>query len=310
MDRTFVLKGIGIFLLLIGVASAIIGPYEIFAFYLFSDGGRFHYEGFGFGSFTFANIAWQIIGYYVIAFLCLSLGYGHLRLRRWIPHVMQSLLWCGLIVGIPLAVIFLFMLSVKDVSVAAWVFVVLILAMLYSAGQVLLIRFYRSRNVQLTIAASEIHSSGFAQRPLPILVVTILFIFYIVILHVPLFVNGVFPAYGFWLSDLHGFVVLDALIVSLAFLAWGVFMQRFWAWVGSILYLSLLTSTIVVTLANSTLAQMLQAMKLPGFEQKLLEGIPLTGIHFAPFVGIPLALTLGVLIHSRQFFKPPEKDSR
>ena len=44
----------------------------MYCFYLFSEGGRFHYEGFGFGSFMFGNIASQIVGYYLIA-ACSSL---------------------------------------------------------------------------------------------------------------------------------------------------------------------------------------------------------------------------------------------
>ncbi len=47
-DRTQILVAIGVFLLLIGLAAALLGPLEMYCFYLFSEGGRFHYEGFGF----------------------------------------------------------------------------------------------------------------------------------------------------------------------------------------------------------------------------------------------------------------------
>ena len=62
---------------------AFIGPLEMYCFYLFSEGGRFHYEGFGFGSFMFANIAAQIVGYYLIALVAIPLGYGHVKRLRW-----------------------------------------------------------------------------------------------------------------------------------------------------------------------------------------------------------------------------------
>ena len=75
-DRTPILVFFGVVLLLVGVAVAFIGPLELYCFYLFSEGGRFHYEGFGFGSFMFANIASQIVGYYLIAALAIPLGYG------------------------------------------------------------------------------------------------------------------------------------------------------------------------------------------------------------------------------------------
>ena len=83
-DRSPILVAIGALLLLIGIAAALLGPAEMYCFYLFSEGGRFHYEGFGFGSFMFGNIACQIIGYYVIAAVFIPLGYGHVRMRRWV----------------------------------------------------------------------------------------------------------------------------------------------------------------------------------------------------------------------------------
>ena len=63
-DRMWFLTVIGGFLLLAGIAVAFLGPAEMYCFYLFSEGGRFHYEGFGFGSFMFGNIAGQIIRHY------------------------------------------------------------------------------------------------------------------------------------------------------------------------------------------------------------------------------------------------------
>ena len=48
----FILTLIGSIFLLIGIISAFFGPLEIYCYYLFSAGGRFHYEGFGVGSFT------------------------------------------------------------------------------------------------------------------------------------------------------------------------------------------------------------------------------------------------------------------
>ena len=44
------LRIIGVVLVVVGLIAAYYGPLEIFVFYLFSDGGRFHYDGFGMGS--------------------------------------------------------------------------------------------------------------------------------------------------------------------------------------------------------------------------------------------------------------------
>ena len=82
-DCRIVLFIIGGLLLVGGIAVGFFGPAEMYCFYLFSEGGRFAYEGFGFGSFMFGNIAAQIIGYYLIGIVGVCLGYGHLAMRRW-----------------------------------------------------------------------------------------------------------------------------------------------------------------------------------------------------------------------------------
>lgn len=44
------LRTTGLALILVGMVAAYYGPLEIYVFYFFSDGGRFHYDGFGVGS--------------------------------------------------------------------------------------------------------------------------------------------------------------------------------------------------------------------------------------------------------------------
>lgn len=302
-DRTLVLAIIGALLLLVGVAAALFGPAEMYCFYLFSEGGRFHYEGFGFGSLMFGSIAWQIIGYYAIALLFIPLGYGHLRPRRWVRVLLLSLLWCGLIVGAPLMIVFLSMLSVKELSPTAALLVVVVLGMSYLIVPGLLIRFYKSQSVRQTFEAKDTNSYWIERLPMPVLVLAVLFIFYLVVLHVPIFFNGIFPLFGIWLSDIQGVLALDISIISLVCLTWGILRQRAWAWWGSVGYFGLQTFSLVVTLIQSSFSEMLSLMRFPPTEMDLLEGVPLQGVHFAPFIGIPLVITLGVIILSKRHFE-------
>lgn len=301
-DRTRLLVLIGVALLLVGAAAAFLGPIEIYCFYLFSEGGRFHYEGFRFGSLMFASIAWQIIGYYAIALLCIPLGYGHVRPLRRARVLMLSLLWCAVILGLPLMVIFLFMLSVKELSSTTGLLVVIALGLVYLTVPALLIRFYQSHDVRQTFEAKDARSYATERLPMPVLVLAVLFIFYAIFMHVPLFFNGIFPLFGVWLSDKQGFVALDIAIISLVCLTWGILRQQMWAWWGSVVYFGLLTASSVVTLARSSFAEILAPMQLPPAEIEMLKGVPLQGIHFVPFVGIPLLITLSVIVLSRRYF--------
>jgi hypothetical protein len=301
-DRTALLVVIGVLLLLVGVAAAVFGPAEVYCFYLFSEGGRLFYEGFGFGSLMFGVISWQIIGYYAIALLCVPLGYGHVRPRRWARVLTLSLLYCGLIVGIPLMLVFLLMLSVKDLSPTAASLLVAALALSYLLIPGLLIRFYRGQDVRQTFEAKDTNSSWIESIPQPVLVLAVLCVFYVIVMHIPLFFNGIFPLFGIWLSDIQGFLALDISILSLAALTWGVLRQSAWAWWGSVGYFGLLTLSSVVTLMQSSFSDILSLMRFPPTEMDALQEVPLQGAHFAPLIGIPLVLTLGVVILSKRHF--------
>ena len=164
-DRTPVLALIGILLLLVGIPVGFLGPIEAYTFYLFSEGGRFAYPGFGFGSFMFGNIASQIIGYYSIAILLIPLGYGHLKTRRWARTLSLALLWVWLVVGAPLALLFLVILGAsKDITMAVAIATMVLLALSYLVLPAAMIHFYRSRNVRLTFEAKDPDSARVAQE--------------------------------------------------------------------------------------------------------------------------------------------------
>jgi len=301
-DRRPILAAIGVILLLVGFAGAFLGPVEIYCFYLFSESGRFYYEGFGFGSFMFGNLAVQIAGYYLIAMLCIPLGYGHLRVRRWARTLFLTLLWCWLVVGIPLMIIFLLVLfSAKDLVFAVALAVVAALLLSYPLVPLLLIRFYNGQNVTKTFETRDPNTYWSERQPVPVLVPGILFIFYAIVLHVPILFNGLVPVFGLWLSGLQGIVVLAVLILSLLWLTWGILNRWAWAWWSSLLYFGLLTFSSVLTLARSSYLDILSKLRFPPAEVEILDGVPLNGLHFAAFIGLPLLLTLVAILLSRRY---------
>lgn len=132
------------------------GPSRNVLFYLFSEGGRFNYEGLGFGSFTFGNIASQIIGYYLIAAMLIVVGYGHLKLRRWARRLSLALLRFWIVAGGAIIVVIFFMLSVtKELSFAVAVFTLIIVGLSYFVFPWLLIRFYNSQKSKEIFSAKD-----------------------------------------------------------------------------------------------------------------------------------------------------------
>jgi hypothetical protein len=302
-DRSLVLVGIGLLMLLVGIVAAFMGPIEMYCFYLFSEGGRLHYEGFGFGSFMFGNIACQIIGYYGVAVVLIPLGYGHVRMRRWARTVSLTLLWLWLVVGLPLATVFLLVLiTAKELSLVAVLIAIVLLGLSYFVIPGLFIRFYQGQNVRATFEARDSRSYWIEEFPLPILVLSSLFLFYVVVLHVPIFFNGIFPFFGILLFGLEGFFLIDVSIMLLALLIWGAVRSKVWAWWGSVAYFGLMISSLLLTFLRSSLSDILAGMKFAPTEMEALQGVPLQGPHLAVFFGLPLVVTLGLILFARRCF--------
>jgi len=302
-DRSFLLRGFGILLLLVGFAGAVFGPLEMYVFYMFSQGGRFHYPGFGFGSFMFGLIAVQIMGYYVIALICIPLGYGHWKLRRWVRNVSLTLLWSWLILGIPLLVAFLVMLiaSKESAGVLDYLLVPLMPAA-YLVVPGLLIWFYRSESVRMTLERQHPNQGRFEQQPISLLVLCFLYFVYFLALHALIFFNGIFPFFHIFFVGLAGFGMITVSVIWLALLIWGTIRRRRWAWWGALLYFGLLTISSTLALSRSSWADLLNRMKFAETELDALAGLPIQGIHLIPIVGLPLLLTLVVIIFSRKQF--------
>ncbi len=302
-DRRLFLITLGLVMLLAGAGCAFLGPVEVYAFYLFSQGGRFHFPGFRFGSFMFGNIALQVAAYYLAAAVLLVLGYGHLRLRRWVRRLTLALLVTWMLLGLPLLVVLFFMtVSVKDFSLAGFGVFVALLAASYFLLPWLGMRFYGGKDVRRTFEAHDLQSSTLESRPLVILVICLLDLFFLLALHVPLLFRGLFPLFGRLVGGLDGFYLTDAAVLILGLLLWGTWEQRRWAWWGSILYYAVLASTWLVTFARTSWPDLLAWLQFAPTETQALSGLPLQGYEIGIFVGLPMLACLGAILAGRRSF--------
>ena len=305
MDRSLYLRAIGVGLLVVGVTAALFGPVEVYCFYLFSSGGRLHYEGFGFGSLMFANIACQIAGYYLIAALFIPLGYGHLKLRRWARSLTLAGLWAWLIFGVPALVVFFAILAQsKKPSLDTMLIVGSLSLIFYPVLPVILIALYRRRNVRLTFEHHDARVYWAEKLPPAVLVLCFVLVLYAIVLHVPLLFNGLFALPGVLLSGLPGFVLVDLSILCLVCLIWGIVTLRSWAWWGALAYFGFMTLSLMVAMFSFNVSSILSRMAFAPREIEALQGMPLQLYYFAPLVTPPLVATIGLLIYSRRYFRP------
>jgi hypothetical protein len=224
--------------------------------------------------------------------------------RRWARTLSLTLLWFWLVVGMPLTIVFLFILvTAKNLSLATVLIAIVALGASYLVLPGLLIRFYRSQDVKLTFETRDPRSYRIEELPLPILVLCALYSFYAIVLHVPIFFNGMFPLFGDFVYELPGILMLDVSIMLLVCLIWGTWRRNSWAWWSSLVYFGLLTSSSILTFAKSDYLDILSMMKFAPLEMKALQGLPFQGFYFAVFFGVPLLITLGLIIASKRHFK-------
>jgi len=298
--RTMAIRVMGAAILCVGLLSAFVGPLEIYCFYLFSEGGPFHYDGFRFGSFMFANMATQILGYYFLAAVLIPVGYGALMLKGWARHLILASVRFWIVAGLPLILAFFFVLvSSKDPSLPLVILSAILLAASYLVLPWLVVRFCESPDTVLSFGGPDRRESWIETIPIRALALAYVFLFLVLVLHAHIFFNGLFPLFGLWLSGLEGIVLLDVSIIMLLVMLWGTLQRRLWAWWCALAYFSLMLLSYVTTFLSSSWRDILSALNLPAFELDILRNVPLQGYHFAILVTIPFLLAIVLVLYAK-----------
>ena len=311
----WILKALGIIQILIGLIAAYYGPLEIYVFYFFSDGGQFHYDGFGVGSFWFALLVVQNLAYYVLAGLLLPAGIGTIRLRRWALTLSILYLWGWLVTGavvilnlIMLAPAF-FRLS-QNTAVTRLIMAGAYMVVFFVLAPKALLRFYKSTNVRMLFEKNDPTLYWTERYPFPLLAVLFLSLVCILALHLALFFQAMLPVFGKLMFGRQMVYIIAGLIVTLLLLDYGLIRLKLWAWRGALAYFSLLTISAAITFTWYSFPQIIGMMALPEYEVEFLTKLTfLQDYRLAGLVAIPLLLTLGLLIYSRRFLVGRETSS-
>ena len=179
----------------------------------------------------FGNIASQIIGYYLIAAVLIVVGYGQLKLRRWVRKLSLALLWFWLVAGGALITVIFFILSAtKELSYAVSLFTLIILGLCYFVFPWLLIKFYSSQESKEIFSTKDVKHYWTDNISPKLIALSLLYFFYIVTLHILILFKGIYPVFGIFVCGIDGIYLIDISIMCLACLIWGTLRQRLWAW--------------------------------------------------------------------------------
>lgn len=297
-DRAVALRAIGVLMLTAGIFLAVLAPLELLCIPWFMEGGRFHYEGFGPGSFMFAFIIAQVVVYAVLAAFLILLGYAHIKQRIWAASLSRACLWAWLLIGLPvLPMLFFLVLAQKEMGAATAVALAAMFCAAYFVLPALFIRFYAGRNVTLTLGARDGAGGGrLFQASVRTLTAAVLFIYLGVVCIILLLFGGLYPAFGALVTGMPGAAALCIAALLCVALAWARFRGFCWARWGSALLAGLMAATCIITFSSNGYPELLAKLALPARELDAFRGLPLQGWHFAVLTALPFLAGFGVSI--------------
>lgn len=304
------LKIIGVVFTILGVVAAYYGPLEIFVFYMFSEGGRFYYDGFGMGSFWFAALVVQNIAYYFVAALFIPVGIGHFKLRRWALTLTQLYLWFWLSAGSLIFSNFLWLIrsvfrpeADQNISNPHLSAIGLSLFLFLVGMPLLALAFYRSHPVKSAFEDSDFHHYWTERYPFTLLALLLCDALLVIGLHCAAFFQGLFPFFGKILLLRPAAYLIALCVLILGFLAVGTVRLKKWAWWGSLGFALLLILSTVLTYSKYTLTDIVEMMKLPAYEMEFLNRIGfLADFNLLSLLTPPLLAVLGLILYSKRFF--------
>ncbi len=304
------LKGIGVALLLVGILAAFYAPLELFVYYMFSEGGQFYYDGFGMGSLWFGTLTVLNLGYYVIAAICLPLGIGHIKLRRWSLTLTRLYLWFWLGAGILLFAHFvllaptIFKVGGSQAPVVSQLIIFGMAALTFLILLPLLgLWFYGTTTVRAVFTGHDPKLYWTERTPFPLLVLLLLDLAMIVVIHIAIFFQGIFPWFGQILLLRSSAYFMAFCVLALIFMIYGIIGLKKWAWWGSMLLFSLLTISGVLSFAGYHFYDLMLLLNPPVYELGLLD--KMVFLYDLPVVGLfvfPLLCALGLSVYSRRYF--------
>ncbi len=313
-----ILKIVGAIMVAVGMVAAYYGPLEVYVFYMFSPGGRFHYDGFAVGTLWFAYLVLQNLGYYLVAALLLPIGIGTFKLRRWTYTMTRALLWLWAVAGL------LVCLNWVGLSLYQWranpsdptsILRIVVFCLIFSIFSlvipILLLWLYSSKAVRLSFENFDPHQYWTERYPFPMLVALGIGILGVLTFHVALFLQGLFPFFGEILWGRAGVRWLAGNILIQLVILYGLVKLSRWAYWSALLYYSLLSLSAALSFYRYSLADLFNELTLPGFEVEFLSSLSfLNGISVV-LTTVPVLLVLiGILGFSGRYFKQKKLPNR
>lgn len=289
MQKKIVLiKILGFVFLAVGLFSLFCIPAEFTSFYAFMDGGRYHYEGFGFGSLMFAFIILNAMVYLFLALLGIPLGIGNVMLKKWGFNLSLAAFGTLLILGATLIISFLSSFDLLRMLTLYQILTILIFILLFFIVlPYFLIKFYKKLSTEQLFKSSDTESYFEKQSPEKLIII-LLNLFWIFVFYLLIFLKGAFPFFGEFIFQREGAYLLSTAIFILLVLTYLFYKDKHYTKYGMMIYYVLLFFTFALTFFNNSTNSFFNLLGLPIYEiEKVVPAFRIpAGVNLGFFFGI------------------------
>lgn len=292
-----VLPVLGWLMIAFGALCAVAAVMEVPVYRQFAAGGRFHYQGYGFGSFMFFLIALSLLVYAGLAAILLALGYGHVRRLAWSVLAAEALVWAWMAVGLPLlAAAVALTLMTKALSSAGGFIILGAAALLaYPVLPLLLLGLYRRARSGAALQGCDGAAPPLAARGLAAFLAIAA-----ALLLLPILLGSPFPWFGRIVKGAPGAALLLVSAAGALISAWALLRGRWWGWWSAAGLFALFIGSAAITAASMTVGEMIEALALAPAEAEWFAGLPFLDARPAAVMAIPSAVAAFVLIWARK----------
>ena len=189
----------------------------------------------------------------------------------------------------------------KSLSLLSGILFSALLISFYFIIPIILVRFYESDQLNQVLNVNKNPTNWINRYPERILVLALLFIFYLLCSHIPIFFRGIFPFFGILLHNMQGIMFIVFTLFILLVLTFGILNRKKWAWWGSILFFFVWLISIIITFLNNSYLDILAILSFPKREMDVFQSLPLLGYHFVLIFGIPIVLTIIFIYTSKKY---------
>lgn len=317
-DRSTGLTVFGIVQIILGLMALLFIPLMILTAVLAR-----HSPG---GGMPLRNLLSSVLTYTALAALCITLGVGSIRAKRWAWALTLVLSWTWLVTG---ALMTITMTAVLPTSFLAGMrvarsrmsnappmptgvmavmltFIIAIATVFLVVLPIIFVVFYRRKDVEETVKRRDPIPRWTDRCPLPVLAAALLFASGAGFLFVTSFTTPLFPFFGRYLVGIRAAAILIPLAVLDATLAYLIYRLRVGAWWVATIVIVIRLISAALTFGRADLLQAYARMGWSSAQLEVLSANPAMRSHVFLWWGLAFSLLfLGYLIWIKRYFVGP-----